>query len=426
MEQTIQQSPIMAASMSQQERMDLAVAIALYWESVCARLDIEPNKIKIQLPAGSSPLKHSVKLVEYLCNKNMSEDKIYNALIKCDQISTAHKYFMTQRNINYSNDGGSHWYVSLLPSMNKIADSAVIFPRLCDALGMTQYYESLRYDQFGRVTNLLKMWESVNGQRATKELFCQQVRKYQLNSLAELVEAMPDTIIHNADCGVSVGNAGNATTTPYSQRAESSDFDNPFKMVKTVETFRTFVRRADAFYTNICLIMNTKGLWTTLLKNYGVLSNPAAAKLVTDLNAEWTSTRSNNPANKVFMLLSDADFGDKSLDDLIDDLRKIDSAELHAVIDDLVAFRNKTKTAQVEKNQSVYCANVDLRNFLIKHKIAKPENVDACLAKLTHSNVGVSEPEHLAMMSYADFIAAGFSIIESKMLEKSVASMSST
>lgn len=197
---------------------------------------------------------------------------------------------------------------------------------------------------------------------------------------------------------------------------------NPFNFVEKKETMATFVNSNSPLYTKLCGIMDENGDWKTLAKNYGVLNNPAAAKLVLDLSAGWEK-RTVHPTDRIFKLLIATPHGQRSLDQLSDDLLRIDNPQIVKWVNEWNTFRQKQDNAVKDANTSVYNANVELRQFLLQHKISKTENVDSHLARLTQPTVGVSEPEHLKMMEYNDFISAGFNIIESKMFVKAIATL---
>ena len=205
----------------------------------------------------------------------------------------------------------------------------------------------------------------------------------------------------------------------------NGDFDggNPFDFTeKKDETMSTFVNSNSPFYTKLCSIMDEGADWKTLAKNYGVLNNPAAAKLVLDLSAGWEK-RQVHPTDRIFKLLIATPHGKRTLDQLSDDLSRIDNPQIAKWVSEWNDFRQKQDTAVKDTNTSIYNANVELRKFLLQHKISKTENVDLHLSRLTKDSVGVSEPEHLKMMEYSDFIAAGFNIIESKMFVKAIATL---
>lgn len=199
--------------------------------------------------------------------------------------------------------------------------------------------------------------------------------------------------------------------------------DNPFNFSeKKDETMTTLVNSNSPFYTKLCGIMDEGGDWKTLAKNYGVLNNPAAAKLVLDLSARWEK-RQVHPTDHIFKLLIATPHGKRTLDQLSDDLLRIDNPQIVKWVNEWNDFRQKQDNDVKDTNTSIYNANVELRKFLLQHKISKTENVDSHLARLTKDSIGVSEPEHLKMLEYSDFIAAGFNIIESKRFVQAISTL---
>lgn len=193
---------------------------------------------------------------------------------------------------------------------------------------------------------------------------------------------------------------------------------NPFMIKETKQTMSSFVTEAGPYYVKLCVAMNENKSWKDLARNYGVLNNPGAAKLVTDLSAKWEQ-RLNNPSDVVFKLLC-ASIGSKDLDEFEGDLRRLDNPAVIQILDDWNAFRHAKKTKAQDENTSVYIANVALRQFLLDNKISKIGNVDEHLARLTSPSIGVTEPDHLKMLTFDDFCKAGFSIIESRMMVKAI------
>uniref|UniRef100_A0A6C0JT67 Death domain-containing protein n=1 Tax=viral metagenome TaxID=1070528 RepID=A0A6C0JT67_9ZZZZ len=193
---------------------------------------------------------------------------------------------------------------------------------------------------------------------------------------------------------------------------------NPFMIKETKQTMSSFVSEAGPYYVKLCVAMNEKGNWKDLARNYGVLNNPGAAKLVTDLSAKWEQ-RLNNPSDVVFKLLC-ASIGGKDLDEFEQDLRRLDNSAIVQILDDWNTFRHAKKTKAQDENTSVYTANVALRKFLLDNKISKINNVDEHLARLTSPSIGVTEPDHLNMLTFDDFCKAGFSIIESRTMVKAI------
>lgn len=239
------------------------------------------------------------------------------------------------------------------------------------------------------------------------------LRKNQHMLIARNIENMLQGITTNEE---------KRTTREVSERPRHeervSNVSNPFIIQQKQETMASFVKEAGPYYTKICVVMNEKKSWKELARNYGVLNNPGAAKLVIDLSQAWEERR-NNPTDIVFKLLIES-IGNKPLDQFEQDLRRIDNSELIKVVDDWKAFRQNTISKIEDENTSIYVANVGLREFLLVNKISKTTNVDQHLARLTSPTIGVSEPDHLKMLKYDDFVSAGFSVIEARMMENAI------
>lgn len=185
---------------------------------------------------------------------------------------------------------------------------------------------------------------------------------------------------------------------------------NPFLVEEQVENLATFVSSSNAFYLNLCTVMNAKMCWKDLLRIYGLLSSPAAAKMVLDLSHDW-ELRKNNPTDHILRLLAPTKHGQKSLDEFASDLKSIDCADLHKVVEEWCSFRSAQKNKELDANTSVYVANTSLRQFLLKH-ISTKETVDRHVEMLTAPSIGVQVPEDLADMTAEQFKDAGFSAVQ--------------
>ena len=292
--------------------------------------------------------------------------------------------------------------------------SSLLFSRLCDTLRLSIHYQELSSDRNNQIQHMMELWEAKNGSNATPEMFCTIIRRDSWIALAQLIER---TTFVDDSYPVNPGNSNNPNNTIVEKSASSSS--NPFAVKTNIETLRTFVRENSAFYIKLCIIMNDHNLWQTLLRNYGLLANTEVSKLVVSLSTEWKD-RKNNPTDSIFKLLADVDLGDKKIDELIADLAKIDSPELHKMLDDWSTFRNQKQVSQIEKNNTVYSANVTLRKFLIDNGISTIDDVDDHLNKLSSKDIKATKPEHLKVLEYSDFRTAGFAVTEARLIVKAV------
>lgn len=186
--------------------------------------------------------------------------------------------------------------------------------------------------------------------------------------------------------------------------------ENPFLVQETVETLATLVSSGNAFYLKLCMVMNESMCWKDLLRIYGLLSSPAAAKMVLDLSHEWEQ-RTNNPTDHVLKLLVPTKHGQKGLDEFSRDLKNIDCSALQKVVDEWDEFRRNQQTKTIDANTSVFVANTELRKFLLKC-ISTTETVDQHIQMLTAPAIGVQVPEDLTDMTAEQFQLAGFSAVQ--------------
>ena len=323
--------------LSQSQIRDLADEIAPNWETVCSRMNIEPNKIKMYVHQGATQIEYSRKFMDHLYGRCTPLSDLQNALNK----SGLQRIATMIPNIDDNYVLG--WYYN--PFMSQLNDwigSDYMFFTLCNALGMADRYNFMAHNKQGRVHELLNAWEQRNGNKATKLNFCIQIRKFQLLAIAEMIENTPIE--------------PQSFSAPKSASAPASEpRSNPFHVETKVENFSTFVKKADPYYLKICVIMNEHNLWQILPRKYGVLSNPGAAQLMIQISSAWEK-KENNPADIIFKLLADTDIGNKSLDQLTQDLLSIDSPELKNAVDGWIEFRNQVQTNQIDKNTSDICS----------------------------------------------------------------------
>ena len=90
------------------------------------------------------------------------------------------------------------------------------------------------------------------------------------------------------------------------------------------------------------------------------------------------------------------------------------------MLDDWSTFRNQKQVSQIEKNNTVYSANVTLRKFLIDNGISTIDDVDDHLNKLSSKDIKATKPEHLKVLEYSDFRTAGFAVTEARLIVKAV------
>lgn len=398
-------------------REKLAQECAPYWETITAYMNIPTltsSLVKGELYSGAPPIECSRKMVNIMFGMNLSMQSIIDCLNQCKlnriaiMIQSECKIAISNNISSKSkNNSGFGWYNPILGEIQKHANTSMLFSRLCDALQMSQEYENLSHDPYTRVSNLLQTWQQKKGIRATNaQALYQAARSAGMNGLAELIE--DNFEITEDQSGISMPPTMISPTTSMDSNLFSS---NPFSMKKKKETFKTFVVEGNAFYVQMCTILNKHQLWLVLPRNYGVLSNPDAAKLVANLAEGWKH-RENNPSDVIFKLLSDIeDFGNKSLEEFIKDLRTIENDEFQKVVDEFVAFKKDAIVSKTEKNSQVFNAATTLREFLLK-TISTNEDVDEHIQRLINKPIGVKVPDDLKILSADDFIAGGFTRVE--------------
>ena len=197
---------------------------------------------------------------------------------------------------------------------------------------------------------------------------------------------------------------------------------NPFAVAQAKpQNLRTFVEGNSADYKNICVQMNECEGWLKFLEINEMLNTKEAAEFVQKLRLGWR-TRTNNPSDEVFQLLTETKLQDLTYEQIWRQLKSMGNDDVSKAVEKWKSFCDATAETAKSSNKRTFTEASTLRGSLLELNICTPNNVDEALGKLTHPSIDITTLEDLKGMSKDELTSAGWSL---KMAKDCVAKLAS-
>lgn len=393
----------------------IAMEIAITdWSSLAARMNIEPSKISMQLPTGSTPLDHSRKLMEHLSNTCVTVNQLCAGLRRCGNERAAYMIENEEKptdTVQQQHESIGQFKVRNYNQLTPQDKMAVLMSagvangtasRIAASGGCADFFSQLELNNsFSEASLDISIWSTVPRIRDEMLAFA---RKY--NLAVRGAPPTPETRVYDLKTERFVP----ATLTLNNEMA-TDDSLSPLEAALAAQSQKTKPLTVEEFVNSpalahfrakLCLATDEQCNFVRLLTELGLISQPGMSKFVGDLKARWLADRTGEPTLTILKTLArNPEKGGKPVDDLFKVFERLKVREISAAINEYRRHRDGKAKSSADRNQASFEAEDDMRQFLLSTNFSTDATIDDDMEAMRAT--GADTVQDLYELELADF-----------------------
>ncbi|MEP6710740.1 MAG: hypothetical protein ABJA64_03390, partial [Candidatus Saccharibacteria bacterium] len=404
-------------------RSNIVSEMAMNWETVAMRLDVNTSTVRNQLHGGATPFDCSSKLMEILCNKMVTLETLRIALINSGLNRIAAMITADRTSSETFGQFKVRLY-NLLTTNDKqviLMCAGVPAGRASDlsSSGITGFLAEITNRGYFSVDGIdLSIW-------LTLPLCVSEIQTFANHNGIALRNSLTSAPIQ--PLFIQQVNIPPVHLPPVQQPNDDDLFAQALANQRRASKALTLAEFIESdqlthFCLKLCMATDESCLFPNLLTELGLAAAPGMSKFVSDIKSKWLSDRSGKPTLTILQkLIKSPDYAQMPIETMFKTFEKLKKKEINAVIAEYRRHRDGKERDTSSRTNAAFEAEDDMRQFLLTSGYSKQEEVDEDLAILTRD--GAESVHDLADVTLADLqqaYGAKYKVFKAKKLIKAL------